>query len=140
MKRKEFLKTACTACIAIGTGMITGSLGSCSNMPIYKTKISKNRVSVPRTLFDQNKTQIIRPQGFEFDIAVRKETDDTFSALLMRCTHADNQVIPTGSGFVCNLHGSRFDARGQVTKSPAEKPLKSYKTEVQKDNVVILLI
>jgi len=124
-------------CVAVGTGFVVEALSSCSHLPVYKTQISEHKIEVPLSLFAQGELQLVRPEGFEFDIAVRKETGGAYTALLMRCTHADNQLVSTGSGFVCNSHGSRFDAKGNVTKSPAEKALRRYSAEVVGDNLII---
>lgn len=137
MERKEFLKSACSICVAIGAGVVLGALESCSNLPIYKTKISENKISVPSSIFEQTDLHIIRPNGFEFDIALRKVSEGQFTALLLRCTHADNQLTPTDTSYVCSLHGSKFDKNGHVVKSPAEKALKRYKTELVEGNIII---
>ncbi len=73
----------------------------------------------------------------EDDIALRKEQDGTYTALLMRCTHADNPLVSTGNGFICNLHGSTFDKEGSVTKGPAALPLRKYSVEIVSDNILI---
>ena len=122
-----------------GAGFIFGSLSSCVALPVYKTIISESKISVPISLFAQTDLQIVRTKNAEYDIALRKEKDATYSAILMRCTHADNQLTSTGNGFTCNLHGSKFDSEGAVTKGPAELSLKKYPTQVISDNIVITI-
>lgn len=139
MERKEFLKTTCSICIAFAAGLTLDSFFSCSGEIIYKTTVTNNDVVVPSSLFIEKSVQVIRPKNFGYDIALRKEQDGSFLALLMRCTHADNPLVSTGTGFQCNLHGSRFDNEGKVTKGPAEKPLKKLSTEVNADNIIIHL-
>ncbi|MDB5144312.1 MAG: Rieske (2Fe-2S) protein [Mucilaginibacter sp.] len=126
-------------CLAMGAGMMIGSLSSCATLPIYKTAASNNKVSVPVSLFAQSNFQIIQPKDFYYNIGLRKEQDGTYTALLLRCTHADNQLVPTGNGFKCNLHGSAFDQEGQVTQGPAERSLKKYQTEIISDQIIIHL-
>jgi nitrite reductase/ring-hydroxylating ferredoxin subunit len=126
-------------CLAVGAGMVIGSLSSCATLPVYKTAASNNKVSVPVSLFAQSDFQIIQPKDFYYNIGLRKEKDGTYTALLLRCTHADNQLVATGNGFKCNLHGSAFDKEGQVTQGPAERSLKKYQTEIISDQIIIHL-
>jgi Rieske Fe-S protein len=90
-------------------------------------------------LFAQTDLQIVRPHAFDYDIALQREKDGSYTAILLCCTHTDNQVSFTGNGFVCSLHGSRFDKEGNVLKGPAERSLKKYKTQIIGGNVVIVL-
>lgn len=127
-------------CLAVGAGLVAASaLSSCATLPIYKTAIANNKVSVPVALFAQSDFQVIQPKDLFYNIGLRKEKDGSYTALLLRCTHADNQLITTGNGFKCNLHGSTFDKEGQVTQGPAEHSLKKYKTEIIADQIIIHL-
>lgn len=139
MDRRDFVKQSCLACMAIGAGMLVGSLSSCATVPVYKTAVSANKVSVPESLFEQTNFQVVQPKDLFYNIALRKESNGTYTALLLRCTHADNQLMSTGNGFKCNLHGSTFDKEGHVTQGPAERPLTKYKTEVVSGNIIIHL-
>ena len=126
-------------CLAVGAGMVIGSLSSCATLPVYKTVKTNNKISVPVSLFTQNNFQIIQLKDFYYNIGLRKEPDSTYTALLLRCTHADNQLTAMGNGFKCNLHGSAFDKEGKVTQGPAEHSLKRYPTEVVSDQIIIYL-
>ncbi|MFI5161794.1 MAG: Rieske 2Fe-2S domain-containing protein [Sphingobacteriales bacterium] len=137
MDRRDFVKQSCIACIAMGAGLVIGSLSSCATLPVYKTTVDANKVIVPASLFAQSELQIIQPKDMFYNIALRKEKDGSYTALLLRCTHADNQLISTGNGFKCNLHGSGFDQEGRVTRGPAERSLKKYKTELISDKIII---
>ena len=126
-------------CLAIGAGLVVGSLSSCSTLPMYKTATEGNKIAVPASLFAQSNFQIIQAKGLYYNIGLRKEKDNTYTALLLRCTHADNQLTPKGNGFTCTLHGSAFDTGGQVTKGPAQRPLTKYPTETIQGNIIIHL-
>ncbi len=139
MERKDFIRTACSVCLVLGAGASLLELTGCSALPIYKTAITDNKITVPVSLFANTPLQIIRPAGFDYDIALRKETDGSYHALLLRCTHADNQLVSTGSTFVCNLHGSVFDSEGGVKQGPAEQPLKKLPALLNADNIIIKL-
>lgn len=128
-------------CLAVSSGMVIGSLASCSTLPAYKAAINDKKVTVPANLFAQSDFQIIQPQGMYNSIGLRKENDGTYTALLLRCTHADNQLTAAGNnGFVCSLHGSKFDNEGHVTQGPAEHDLKKYHTEIISNQIIINLV
>lgn len=137
MDRRDFVKQSCLACLAVGAGMAVTSLSSCGTLPVYKATADNNKVPVPVSLFAQSDFQIIQPKGMYYNIGLRKEKDGTYTALLLRCTHADNQLTPTGNGFKCNLHGSEFNREGQVTQGPAEHSLKKYTTEIISGQIII---
>ena len=140
MERREFLKGSCSLCFAVAAGMVSmESLFSCTSTSIFKTVVDENKIAVPASLFAQSNLQIIRAKTLEYDIALRKEPDGSYLALLLRCTHADNPLTSTGNGFTCNLHGSRFDEEGVVTKGPAEHPLKKFSSEIISENIIIHL-
>jgi len=139
MDRRNFVKQSCTLCLAVGAGMAVGSLSSCATLPVYKTTMANNKVTVPVSLFAQSDFQVIQPKDLFYNIGLQKEKDGSYTALLLRCTHADNQLVPTGNGFKCNLHGSAFNKEGQVTQGPAEHSLKKYQTEVISNQIIIHL-
>jgi Rieske Fe-S protein len=138
MDRRKFVKQSCSLCLAAGSGMLIGSLASCGTaLPVYKTSIADHKVAVPVTLFANSDFQLIQPKDLYYNIGLKKEQDGTYTALLLRCTHADNQLITAGNGFKCTLHGSAFDNEGRVTNGPAERPLKKYQTQVESNQIII---
>ena len=132
-------KTFCKLCLLAAAATVLPALESCTTTKVFKAIPVNNTVAVPLTLFETNSLNYVRLKGIYFDIAVQKKADSTFTALLMRCTHQDNQLTTTGNGFLCSLHGSIFDKEGQVKKGPADQPLLRYKAEVVGENVVIHL-
>jgi nitrite reductase/ring-hydroxylating ferredoxin subunit len=62
--------------------------------------------------------------------AVLLNTESGFSALSLVCTHLGCTVEQNSDGFTCPCHASRFDAHGNVTHRPADKPLRSLRVEV----------
>jgi cytochrome b6-f complex iron-sulfur subunit len=62
--------------------------------------------------------------------AVLLNTESGFSALSLVCTHLGCTVEQNSDGFTCPCHASRFDADGNVTHRPADKPLRSLRVEV----------
>ena len=140
MDRREFVKQSCSLCLAAGAGMLVGSLSGCATLPVYKTGVANNTVTVPETIFGTTNFQLIQPKNQYYNIGLKKEANGSYTALLLKCTHADNQLVPVGNnGFKCDLHGSTFNNEGQVTTGPAERPLKKYPTEVISNQIIIHL-
>lgn len=139
MDRRNFLKSTCKACLLSAAAFsMADLLDACgTTMKGFKTMVNNNQVAVPLTLFATSDLQIISPRNYDYEIAVRKNADSTYTALLMRCTHQANQLIPTGNGFVCSLHGSQFDKNGEVKKGPAEKHLQHLATTINDTNLII---
>jgi len=140
MKRKEFIASSCKACMLIAAGYFLPELSGCSPAAysVFKTDIIDKKISMPLSMFDQNTVQFVRPKGWYFDIAVQKNADNSYQALLLQCTHQENQLTPVGkNGFSCSFHGSQFDVNGNVKKGPAEKPPERYNTSIENNNLVI---
>jgi Rieske Fe-S protein len=116
---------------------LTQIIGCATTFPIYKTSIAKGDLNVPLNLFENSPLQIVRPAGWYYDVAVQKNPDNSYTALLLQCTHQENQLTPTGTGYHCSLHGSDFDKQGNVRKGPAEQPLHHFETSVNNDIVSV---
>ena len=140
MERRHFIKSSCNFCLLAATGYFLSELTACS--PAYriiKTEVINDTVQIPLASFAQSDFQVVRPRGWNYDIAVHKKANDVYDSMLMQCTHQQNQLIPTGNGYVCNLHGSQFDKEGKVLKGPAENALKKYPTSIDQDKLIIHL-
>jgi Rieske Fe-S protein len=139
MDRRDFLKKSCTFCLAVGAGYVTGLFSSCASIRVFETSLQGREVRVPTSLFGDVDTHIIRVAEMEFDIGLKREPNGTFTALLLRCTHASNQLTYTGNGYVCSLHGSTFDGDGGVTHGPARNPLQQLPAKVSGSEIVIFV-
>lgn len=138
MDRKDFLKNTCGACLGSLAIAALPGLESCTPAyNVFKATPVNNMLEVPLTVFDKGNLQMVRPQGAQYDIAIQKKADNTYSAMLMQCTHHDYQLNASQTGFTCALHGSRFDMEGTVRKGPAERPLKHYETSVNNNTLII---
>ncbi len=131
MQRRNFLSSSCKICLLGAAGFSLIQMGSCSPAAaVYKTAITNGELNVPLSFFEKSSLQIVRPNGWFYDVAVQKNQDNSYTALLLQCTHQDNQLTPTSSGYHCSLHGSDFDKQGNVRKGPAELPLHHFKTSI----------
>ena len=94
MERRNFLKAACRACLlgAAGAAMVS-ELSSCSTSASasgsggytnFKAPITNNQVEVPLHLFDNKNWVIVSPEKYEYEIAVQKNKDNAYQALLLK--------------------------------------------------------
>jgi len=143
MQRRAFLKKSCGACAAIGIGFVLGSglLESCGSvgLSVLKADPADGKVSVPLEGFAQNNFKLLRVTNYNYDIALQKADDGTFTAMVLMCTHARHPLTKAGSGYYCTLHGSRFSSAGTVEKGPASQPMIHLKTEIIDNHVVVTL-
>lgn len=140
MQRRDFLKSTCTACVALGAGLLIGSLESCGTaLNVTRAKASNNQLSIPLSELQAGGVKLVRVDGYPFDLALQKQSDGGFQALVLACTHAGHPLNKTGHGYFCTLHGSQFAETGAVTKGPAETPLMKLDTHADAANVYVAL-
>ena len=140
MQRRKFIKSSCNFCLLATSGFLLTELSACSPAhQVLKTEVVNDEIAIPTDGFNQSALQFVRPKGWLYDIAVQRKQDNTYEALLLQCTHQNNQLVPNGHGYTCNLHGSQFDKNGKATKGPAENSLKKYNTVLDKDKLIIYL-
>ncbi|MBA3827419.1 MAG: Rieske (2Fe-2S) protein [Taibaiella sp.] len=142
MHRRDFIKGSCGICIALSTGLVMSAiLESCASaLSIVKAKQDNNLVRIPAADFDHNPFKLLRVDNYDYDIAIQKEKDGTYTALLLMCTHANQPLTRAGDNYYCTNHGSQFDHSGNVTKGPAEKHLVKLHTLVKDNELFIHLI
>lgn len=139
--RRSFLKNSCAFCLAVAGGSaIVTLLDSCkTSSAVFQAEMHQKTMLIPLLQMQDKQLQVIRNKNLEYDILLVKEGEQNFHALEMKCTHQQNPLVVTGTGLLCNLHGSRFDLDGNVTKEPATKPLKRYNVTVEDNNIVIYI-
>jgi Rieske Fe-S protein len=140
MERRSFIKTSCALCLSASVGgLLSSMMSSCASIPIYTTTSIKDTIKVPASIFASTDIQIIHADNYEYDIALKKEADGSFLALVLQCTHASNPLTMAGDKFKCSLHGSTFNKQGAVTHGPAEYPLKRLTTKLSKSDIIVIL-
>jgi Rieske Fe-S protein len=142
MNRKDFIKGSCGVCISLSSGFLMSAVLEACKTPlgVVKTSAENNIVSIPLAEFAASDYKLVRLRNYDYDLAVQKNKDGSFDALVLMCTHARQPLTKTGNTYYCTLHGSMFDHEGHVTKGPAEKDLLKLKTQISKDNLLIQLI
>lgn len=145
MERKEFLKKCGQLCL--GGIMIGGLLESCAGNYYAISKIENDIISIKKTEFievkDGNskprKYILVRSEKLNFPLSVYKLNENTYSALLMECSHKSCELNPHGDYLICPCHGSEFNNLGQVQNPPAETDLKTFKITHDNENIYIHL-
>jgi Rieske Fe-S protein len=146
MQRRDFIKGTCKFCL-LGAAGFAVALEACS--PKSGAAVAEKPKSVPAqnntaliplsNLGTDKEYHIITVEKYPYEIAVQQRQDNTYKAILLMCTHQDNALTPTGNGYTCNVHGSKFNRDGKVMNGPAEQPLIELKTEIQSTNLLIHL-
>ena len=124
----------------LATGLLLPALSGCgpgAYQVFNATAADGGKIAVPAETFARGPLVVVRPKGSYYSIALRKKEDNTYSALLLKCTHQDNQLTAASDGFSCSLHGSAFNRDGQVTKGPAERALTAYRVTIETNSIII---
>lgn len=143
MERKEFLKQCGKLCF--GGVLIGGFLESCVGNYYASTSVEKNQITLKKTEFidtkdGKNKPRdyvLVRSESLSFPIAIYKLNENTYSALLMECSHKSCELNPHGSYLICPCHGSEFNNLGVVQNPPADTNLRTFKVTHDNDNIYI---
>lgn len=143
MKRRDFIKNGCTACIAI-TGL-TMLLPACQPGKLVAGKLNTDGLLLDVDDFkikEKGQTAyrayvVVRNEQLKFPICVYRFSDSDYSALWMECAHQGAEVNVAGSYLQCPAHGSEYDNRGRVTNGPAESNLRTFPVIVMNDQLFI---
>jgi nitrite reductase/ring-hydroxylating ferredoxin subunit len=115
--RRDFLGLA--SLVAAASALLFGAIGilQLPKAAVLSSPSRKFRVSLPESL----------PAGEAFvppgrSVALFRDAEGIY-AISTVCTHLGCIVKPTGQGFDCPCHGSRFAPDGAVVKGPAPAPL-----------------
>lgn len=123
----------------MAAGMLLPALSGCgpAAYQVFNGVAAGDKITVPSDAFAKGALVLVRPKGWYYAIALRKKEDNTYSALLLKCTHQDNQLTASSDGYSCSLHGSAFNRDGQVTHGPAERALTAYPVTI--DDYIITI-
>ena len=122
MKRNEFIKTCGWGCFGIMTGI--SGLSSCTGTRYFPASIDGNFMIVPLDAFvnpnnDQSsyrQSVIAHHQSLQYPIAVFRESETSYQALWMRCTHQGTELQVFGDRLQCPAHGSEFTSSGKTAR------------------------
>ena len=146
MERRKFIKSCVIGCSSMATIALT--LESCGTSAYYaKTTLAGSSYTIAKSEFvvvNKNKTidrkyVLIRPATLGYPICIYKIGPESYSALLMECTHKSCELQPQSTFLVCPCHGSEFTSKGEVQNPPAERNLKTFPITTDSENIYLQL-
>ena len=141
MERKLFLKNCGYACLGISG--LSLFLESCSGTKQIEGTLRNTDLVVPVTSFLHNnsfkKYIVVSHEKMKYPICVYRFNENTYSALLMRCTHQGAELQVFGEKLECPAHGSAFNNMGIVQNGPADTNLRTFPVSLQNDQLFISL-
>lgn len=127
----------------ISTGLLCGGFGllanSCSGYRIVQFQRRGDSLIIDKAVFNENNFVLVRPPELPAPIYLRKTGDDSFSAVLLLCTHKQCEVSPGPNLLECPCHGSAYKPTGEVVRSPAEKNLHQFTVHSDEEYVYVEL-
>lgn len=141
MERKLFLKNCGYACLGISA--ISLFLESCSGTKQIEGTLRNSDLVIPVASFLHNnsfkKYIVVSHEKMKHPICVYRFNENTYSALLMRCTHQGAELQVFGEKLECPAHGSAFNNMGIVQNGPADTNLRTFPVTLQNDQLFISL-
>lgn len=122
--------------MVLGPGMLS-LLQSCAPLPVFKPGSEASLLKVPKEKFKESPLVIIRVSWLPYDVLLVKKSETEYKAIYMKCSHQDQILVASKSGFFCSAHGSTFDLDGNVTKEPAISNLTQFTTTVFPDYIEV---
>jgi cytochrome b6-f complex iron-sulfur subunit len=141
LNRGQFLKELGLSSGALMAFYCLGGLTSCSTeeapAPVAPTPPTSSKLDFTLDLSSTDFSKLKTEGQFVYkdSVLIANVKGGTFVALEKACTHQGTnlQYRLNNDDFWCSNHGSTFNSKGAVTKSPASSGLKVYSTEL-KDN------
>ncbi|HVS90794.1 MAG TPA: Rieske (2Fe-2S) protein [Mucilaginibacter sp.] len=142
MQRKEFIKTCGMACL--GAAFLGIAFEGCSGSKMVAGIMDGSGLLVPLSAFDQGKGSfhkyvVVQHEKLRYPVCVYRFDENSYTALLMRCTHQGAELQVFGDRLECPAHGSRFTNTGAVQNGPADAGLRSFPVKISQDQLHITL-
>lgn len=142
MERRTFIRfgsMACLAGVAVGTGLV-----GCAGARYVEGTIEGEFLRVPLGALTGSDGQplkhiVVRNATLKWPVAVYREADGAYKALLMRCTHQGAQLKAGDGELTCAAHNSSFATDGTVTSGPAKQPLRTFPIRTEGEHLLISL-
>ena len=135
--RRDFLKGACAvAALSIGAVALADDAEAAGG--IHRRRDGRVAVHVTRVpALSKVGGAVVIGSVNGVPTAVVRTGSSSYEALDLRCTHAGFPVSQSGSGWVCQAHGSRFGTDGNVTQGPAQRNLGTVRSSFNGKKVLV---
>lgn len=109
-------------------------LESCSGTKYINGNLENNTLNVSEDNFLKSPKSdtkfyrylIVENETLKYPIIIYRLTANSYTALLMQCTHQGAELQAYGDKLHCPAHGSEFNKHGKVTNGPAMTSLRSF--------------
>ncbi len=138
-ERREFIKNSCTLCAGVlGLSALLPALQSCVAITTLQLEPTNNTFQLPITSFIENsKVVVIKHKSLSYPLAVVQVNINSYRCFELKCTHQDNGLGVSNSGFFCSMHGSNYDLNGKVLSPPASRNLKEFNSSLQGEKILV---
>ncbi len=132
MERRNFIKQCgLLSASCVGLAML---VESCKSTHYVQATVLNQQIQINKSDFFHVKNDkeifrkyiIVKYEQSNYPIIVYRFSPTDFSALLLRCTHQNNELNVNGDLLTCPAHGSEFGNKGEIVQGPAEQKLKSF--------------
>ena len=143
MRRREFIKQGCTACLSLT--VLSTLVSSCVATKYISGELGKDGLTLSKDEFKVKQKGgtayssfiIVRNDALQFPICVYRLNENEYSALWMKCTHQGAELQASGDVLQCPAHGSEFNNKGEVTNGPAGANLRTFPVTVTNNELFI---
>jgi len=145
MDRRKFISTSCISCLS--SGLMLSLLESCGSTKIANAAIKGSDMIVLLNDFEikkGNNTEfkkylVVQNEILQYPICVYRFDENTYEALLMKCTHQGTELQVFGDKLQCPAHGSEFNNHGKVENGPASTSLRTFPITIEGNQLKISL-
>lgn len=143
MNRRKFISTGCISCLS--GDLLLSVLESCGTSKMINASIVDADMIVPLKHFANRKENgfknylVVQNEKLQYPICIYRINENTYHALLMKCTHQGAELQVFGDKLQCPAHGSEFNNNGSVAGGPAANPLRSLPVTIQNNELKISL-
>lgn len=131
----------------MGLPIMANVLQSCGSIYYASSHREDNKLVLAKSEFwkegkngkSGRKFVLLKTSNENFPIGVYKTGEDQYIASLLKCTHKSCELNVGGGIYSCPCHGSEFTTEGKVITGPADRDLKTYKIEIDNENIYILI-
>ena len=136
MKRRNFIKQICNACVVSTLPISLLSLQSCSDGSDSEGSVDNLDLDLSESKYSNLKNigGAVALGSNNFDLAgllVYRRSESSYVAFSRRCPHAGTSINSFSNGIAsCPSHGARFDTNGSAVSGPTNADLKKYMCSV----------